>query len=311
MRAAATICSSLLLAAPSFAQTVTASITTANQLEVHASSPGWPVQNGITPPNTAGFGISIAQTPNAEMRSEWDAFAHPFEARASWRQRAAVYASPASLAWTAPGDLLVSLQATVAVPVVIELSHVLAASAGAAVPAHGIDLGDDGSFEIDELSPPTFALSVVLGSTPLAIRLRSQLVQVGTGVIELELGVRVLPQNNLSINAAVAGCALDSLFVQPSFAGRGFATQMLTIHPTVLVLGLGVQPVTLPAPPSPGSGFPCLLLPSPDLLVLTGFAQGFELALPAAVRPLTLWVQGVVVAPAGLGTTTGYSVTAF
>ena len=60
--------------------------------------------------------------------------------------------------------------------------------------------------------------------------------------------------------------------------------------PVVAVLGLGTQPTLLP--PSPLSPVPCLLLPSPDLVLLMP-PSGFDLPIPPAVRPLNLYVQGV------------------
>ncbi|MFN3242498.1 MAG: hypothetical protein ACE37K_13425 [Planctomycetota bacterium] len=74
--------------------------------------------------------------------------------------------------------------------------------------------------------------------------------------------------------------------------------------PAVAVYGLGVQPTLLP---NSGALQPCLLVPSPDLVVLIP-PNGHLLGLPAAVRPITVYVQGVVLLPTGLGTSNGFVV---
>ena len=149
-------------------------------------------------------------------------------------------------------------------------------------------------------------LLCALGPTPLPIRLRAALVQVGIGVVDLSLRVAVAPATAI-VNPTHAGCAPAALFAYPVFEGSGVGFSVLTVDPIVLVLGLGVQPLLVPSP-FPG---PCLLLPSPDLLVPIIVPQTFwSLPLPAAVRPVTVWAQGVLVTAAGLGTTDGFSILA-
>jgi hypothetical protein len=71
----------------------------------------------------------------------------------------------------------------------------------------------------------------------------------------------------------------------------------------VIVVGFAPQPAFLGL----NAGLPCLLLPSPDVLVVQPVVS---LPLPASVRPVTLYVQGVSVTTQGLLTTDGYQVTA-
>ena len=75
-------------------------------------------------------------------------------------------------------------------------------------------------------------------------------------------------------------------------------------EPSVLVLSLNAQPALL----SMFGKVPCLLLPQPDVVLP---AMGvFNLALPASVRPVTVYAQGVTLTTSGLIVTDGYAVTA-
>lgn len=194
-------------------------------------------------------------------------------------------------------------------PVEIELSRVLTASPGAFAPTFGIDLGDDGIFELFETGLPSGTYWRVLGPTPIAIRLRSQVTQTGPGSVALRLHVTIRPANNLTVSPVAMPCASnDMLQVLPSFVGQGIETLVYGTPPTgIVVLGLGPFPQALPTT----SATPCVLLPSPDLVIYAPYPQTFYLPLPAAVRPLTLWMQGVSITPTGLGTTLGYTVLAW
>jgi len=56
-------------------------------------------------------------------------------------------------------------------------------------------------------------------------------------------------------------------------------------------------------------GLPCILLPTPDILLFEPSGQ-FHLPLPAIVRPLTFFAQGVTVSQLGLLSTDGFVVSA-
>jgi hypothetical protein len=69
------------------------------------------------------------------------------------------------------------------------------------------------------------------------------------------------------------------------------------------VFGLGVQPALLPA--GLAASPLCILLPRPDALIFQLQPIPTRMSIPAAVRPLHLWAQAVVLMPNGLGTTDG------
>lgn len=308
MRALTASCIVLFLS-PVVAQSVSVAVTTATPIVANAfSSVSGLSSNEMLPANTAiDSYLANPLVGGAEARSQWVAFATAGEARAEWRQMVQVVENAPSFAG-ASGELLMHLTATSGVPVTIELSRVLGATPGAMAPACSIDVGDDGSFEVQATGSSVVTLvGIVLGPQPLAIRLRSSVAQIGNGMVDLELKVHVRPQNSLSSGVAVAGCTGSTLFAYPTFESQGLRFVALAADPVLLVVGLSVQPVLLPSP-SPTA---CLLLPAPDLLVLLVGQSEFTLPLPPVVRPVTFWAQGVELSPLGLPTTNGYASFAF
>jgi len=88
----------------------------------------------------------------------------------------------------------------------------------------------------------------------------------------------------------VLGCSYSSLVATPVFGldGIRIGDPLWNVHVLVFVFGWDLQPVMLPSLTSN-----CLLMPSPDDLVLLPPQPWFDLAIPTAVRPLSLYVQGV------------------
>ncbi len=293
----------LLLACPAAAQSVSATLTTTTPVVAIASSSvlGASAQQSV-PANTAGLQNLLVGSGGANAASSWFESVFPTEVQVSWLQQVGVQEPAPSFAG-AGGELLFHLAAPVSTPVLVECSRLLGMTPGALAPACSIDIGDDGVVEMTGLTSASISALVVLGPQPLPIRLRSVVTQIGPGEVDLELRLRVVPQNSLVISPVGAGCdGTTALLAAPSFVGTGVRFQTVTQDPVVLVLGLGVQPTVLPAP----FPLPCLLLPSPDLLVLLMPGQDLTLPLPAAVRPVTLWAQGVALTAAALATTNGF-----
>jgi len=96
-------------------------------------------------------------------------------------------------------------------------------------------------------------------------------------------------------------------FLAPSFDGRGIdlAISQPLGSLAFLVFGFTPQPQFLGI----NAGLPCMLLPSPDIVALAA-AHPLHIALPASIRPLTFYAQGVLVMPQGVVTTAGYQVRA-
>ncbi|MEZ6038715.1 MAG: hypothetical protein R3F29_14630 [Planctomycetota bacterium] len=224
----------------------------------------------------------------------------------------------ASVVTTTPGasasknasDIVLEFQPAGAVPCrIYAVPDVLQANNG--IITWSIDYGDDGSIEYDHLSNPLpgdLLANALLGPQPLRIRIRTSVVQQVVGGSLFELNVWAVPDNHLQVSPALPGCESQQLTLLQSFTGRGlnwYATALS--NPVVGVIGLDLQPVFL----SPVFPTPCLLLPSPDLLVLLPpNPQFFHLSLPPAIRPVTFWTQGVSLTPLGLGTTNAFQIDA-
>jgi hypothetical protein len=286
------------------AQTVSVTFTTVAPLVARAySSTLGTMQQQIVPANQSG-----PQTLHPQVATAEALCGYGNGSGTTWVLRADCYEAAPAFAQVA-GDVLLHVSATSPVLANIDFVHALTLSAGALGPAFSIDYGDDGIVEVSEagVAVPGFG-AVQLGPTPLPIRLRAAVTQVGVGFIDLALGVAITPAT-AQVNPITTGCAPASLFAYPVFAGSGVEFTVAAPGPVVLVLGLGLQPQPLPLAISAS----CVLLPSPDLLVpmVAPPLPYFTLPLPAAVRPVTLFAQGVVLFASGLGTTNSYSIFAF
>ena len=297
----------LSLSASLSAQQVTASIETANNCQAQANSMGWNEIQTV-PAGTVGFNVLLPQTPAALVDSRWLNHFGTLEAGCRWHQSVEVFSPAPAFAKTNLNELLLRLTATAQTPVTIELSRSVSFSPGAIAPDFGIDFGDDGTFDLVETSPALIAFGAVLGPQTVDVRLRSRLSQTGVGSIALDLEVRVVPHNSLVILPAVLPCGPAEVHVLPTFAGQGVECFSFLVTPTVLVLGLQLQPVSLPPLPS---GTSCTLLPSPDLLSFAPPGQPLTVPLPASARPLTLWIQGVGVTANGFASSNAFGVTAW
>jgi hypothetical protein len=214
-------------------------------------------------------------------------------------------------------EVLLQVQATAPVVATLVVDRDMFASAGTASPMMRVDVGDDGSFEVTELSAAGANVGpLALGVQPLPVRLRYRADTVGDQVLEARLGVRFVADNALTITQQILGCTADFLSVAPSFQGAGlefYVQPMMTGDLSVGVLGLGVQPVVTSVV-YPG----CILLPTPDVLVLMPSLVRSQLPLPANVRPLDMFLQAVVLPMSSsaawsgsLVTTPGYRIQAF
>lgn len=165
-----------------------------------------------------------------------------------------------------------------------------------AAPALAIDVGDDGVAEVTELVPST-SVSVVLGPVPTLVRVRITANQVGTGSSGLSL--RCIPDNASNVQVWTIGCESVPVAVQTTFDGN-FELGGLPIlgQANLGVLSLQLQPLML----GTSFGIPCLLLPAPDVVVAFPSPATSTLVVPAALRPLIFFAQGVALGGNGLVT---------
>lgn len=207
---------------------------------------------------------------------------------------------------TTTGLVDILLQVAAAVPVLgnLEVEHTTTASVGSATPLQRIDVGDDGTFEFTEYSNPGVTnIGINLGPQSLPIRVQFELGTTGQQAVDSLLRLRFVADNDLIITPAIAGCTADTLFALPSFQGLGLdlgVQPMLAGDLSLGVVGLGVQPVVV-STIYPG----CVLLPSPDVVFVMPSSGTVNLPLPPSLRPLILWVQGVVLSGSHLGTWDG------
>lgn len=209
-------------------------------------------------------------------------------------------------------EYLVTFTSAVPRSVYLDLNRDVSMSAGAAASLAQIDLHNDGVINIANVSPVGFSPQLLtFGPQPLLVRIIMD-TPLGPHMSSFQrLTLSVTPANNLVVTTPVTTCMpgvpQPPPFLAPSFQDRGvdmFINQNL-LAPFLVVLSLNPQPALL----AMNGSYPCITLPSPDV-VLMPQTGSFTLGLPAAVRPATVYAQGVWLMPLGLRTTDGYSVIA-
>lgn len=239
----------------------------------------------------------------------WESSSNSLEATATIQWIAGVSSSSPSFANTTAVNVLMTITASSPVTVAIDVQRTKLIGAGASILLNRVDVGNDGLAEVQE-SDNSKLLGPYAVNTSLSIMVRLEATQAANGDLQLDNTIRVLPVNDLVVQGNDPfGCLGDELRLQPSFVGRGIGLMSLPNWGNdlaVAVLGTSIQPIALPPVAS------CLLLPSPDVLLVLPNALLVDLPLPAAVRPVGFWAQGVVLSSLGYFTTTNlFSVIAF
>jgi hypothetical protein len=190
-----------------------------------------------------------------------------------------------------PMQFLVTFTAATPTRARLVVEYTETTPAGVPRPRADIDVGNDGSIDIQHGDWNGPVPVYQLGTQPLVARVILDAAMAQPGSLFSDLVVALEPANDVTTSPAVIGCSNFAPLVQASFLGSGIriANLIPTATIKVFVLGLDTQPLLLP----PAGPLPCLLLPRPDLLVFLPAFAGFEQPLPASARPLTLWVQGV------------------
>jgi len=265
-------------------------------------------------PSYWGFGASLPGTSLAQAAVNW----HHYH----WNNGAVVRlehvlwnpgAVPTVTASTGPHEFLVELTATAPVSADIRITRIDELAPGVGAPTVQLDYDNDGTIDVASVSTAQ-PLQLIRPYGPQSFQVR---VIVATSLSGAEYaGTRLwlvaTPHNDLTITEVVATCRplqpSPPPFVQPSFLGRGI-TLTLGYYPNdlpLVVVGFSPQPALL------GSQgvLPCLLLPAPQIVLFepTGI---LEVPLPASLRPLTFYAQGVIWTNGELVTTEGYAVVAF
>ena len=211
----------------------------------------------------------------------------------------ATVASPSGTSAVAgPAELLLTVQSATLQRVALTVVFDDTTQPGAQQPTALVDVGNDGLYEFVNGQQAVALPPLVIGPQPLLVRVRTEARALPGEVSSSNLGILIAPTNELDLATAALGCAgpLATLALRRSFVAQGLeltASSQSSSLPVFAVFGFGAQPALLP---SFGSA-PCLLLPTPDIIVPIASNATLSVGLPPALRPLTFWVQGVAVVP--------------
>lgn len=308
-----------ILVAAAHAQTVSVSLAVASTLNVTANGNGQTAQ-GTHPAGPlfvpGGFIAPLYVPPfQATPWIRWSDFSSLYSTRMRLEHDLDSTFVPTSNL-TAASEFLVTFTATGTTPVYLELGSSTTLPVGAPWPQVDIDIFNDGYIEYPNFAnghATVFTLAP-LGAASLVVRviMSSQLVGPGHSLVSVDIAAR--PDNNLLVTQNALACSNSSQMPHPEpvFASSGVYLYVSPpFYPHVFVIGLSQQPLLLP----PYFGLPCLLVPSPDI-VLWEPSGLLHVPLPASVRPLTFHAQTVVLTPSypatpsALVVTDGWTVTA-
>lgn len=295
---------------PLDAQSVGVSLSAINTLPVVVSDGPQTVTSSSPTGPLPDQGQVVAWLPNVFADVQWSGGG----AISAWaritQQVAAAPGTTGTVGSSGPHEILVRFTSSVPLQVKLNASRVVQATPGAPWPAMDLDVGNDGSLEATNLStlnPAQWSASI--GPQPLEVRVILNASLATAAAVLNDLFLWIEPDDGIDLRVLVSGCN-PTLPPPPPFANRQFDGSIVLVMPqppgtiAVIVVGFAPQPAFLGL----NAGLPCLLLPSPDVLVVQSAA--FSLPLPPSVRPVTLYVQGVSVTMQGLLTTDGYQVTA-
>ncbi len=272
-----------------------------------ASQPAGPL------PASGFITAAVGGAPPQSLASSqigWDRLDEAWQSQAVLRHALFVDPSVQGAAAAGPNAFVVEFTSTAPTPIVLEASRFSILTPGAPWPLVGIDVGNDGSIEYPNVwaNAPVMLAATTIGAVPLQVRVVFTSQLPGSGSSFSTVAITARPDNALHSVRNVLQCSTAFMTDPvPVFAGRGVA---LGGDPHVYVVGMTTQPLLLQQAPFPASvPWPCLLMPSPDIVLFA--PTGLLIPLPAAVRPVQFHVQGVFVSPlGGLWTTDGYTVTA-
>jgi hypothetical protein len=308
------LCVSGSLAAPLLAQNVSVSVAAAVPLSVQVTDGSVSLQSSMAAGPLAPSGVLSATLPGPVVVtafSRWNAASSGGGVLVGVDNLIDVGgASPALVGRAGPNEFVIQFTASAPTPARLYVGRYSQVPSGAAWPTVQIDFDNDGSIDIADLAGQQSRSVPTFGVQPLLVRIRMDASLSGLGQSYTDVVVELAPDNDLTAVPVAIGCSASGwpLALQPVFVDRGLDLLVWpSTYPTVFVLGLSLQPVLLPSMP----WGPCLLVPSPDiLLVPPPGATWLHVPLPAALRPVQFWVQAVEVVAPDLWTTDAYAVSA-
>lgn len=302
-------CLSLVLSFPLLltglaAQTVQASLEALQPLVVSATTgAGQTSQNSVPAgPLAASGAVVVNPVMGIVAVGGWSSTVADSSAILNLSHVLSIIPGSSGSASVGPLEFRVSLGASSPTNARIELSRIdnLSGSVGAAIMS--VDLNDDGQYEIANLASSfpgsigySFAFSRPLGAVPAQFRVKISNQAAAPGSSNGGLRIRVLPDTGITTTPTAVNCSpnADVQFTGfPVFSDSGYvfrADAPFASRPAVMVVGLAQQPILLPQI----GPVPCLLVPSPDVLlpVLPSQVVTLAIPLPPSVRPVTLQGQ--------------------
>lgn len=286
---------------------ISATLVAVTPISLSASTSAGTMTN-VLPPGFLGDGALLTiQDPSGFARASYSIGfdTSDWQVHCSVSQIAQVDAAGGS-ASAGPIAVLLRLTSPVATFAAIDFAFLDHTIPGSPQPMASVDLGNDGIFEFQNGGLVLPTSMVPLGPQPLDILIVTHASLSQTGMVQALLNLTLTPVNDLIVSQAAVGCGAPSSTLA-SFVDRGIDLNFNpAAHPTVVAFGLSTQPALLP----PFGGLPCLLIPSPDVLLLNPFQGSIHVPLPLAVRPVTFWAQGAGIAPSGLVLSDAYRIQA-
>ncbi|MEZ6037934.1 MAG: hypothetical protein R3F29_10665 [Planctomycetota bacterium] len=258
-----------------------------------------PVQMPAGPVGASG-GVSTGPFTSAQASVGWNSSATTRAVRV-WLAEDLLSMGGGSSAQVDAHEFLVTFTPSGVAPSVLRISRMSSVSGGTTFPGIAVDIGNTGSAL--PITVNTFSAAMpALGAQPLEVRVVFDAASVSNGEAFSQLAFELLPDNQLSFVPSATSCAPTvplPLQLEPSFVQRGVEIAApIGPLPAVLVIGWSSSPFLLPTPVS----LPCLVVPSPDVLLLVSPNAELRLSipLPLALRPATFHAQTVALSSIGL-----------
>ncbi|HEX5054701.1 MAG TPA: hypothetical protein VFZ65_23195 [Planctomycetota bacterium] len=315
----------MLFLSPVAAQSVAAAVTALTPIAVHVAS-GTQTASNVQPAGplpAQGIVQASLGSPGAQIDAfaRWSTELGPASTRVWLDNVLTSTLGPSSSAALPQHEYLVSFTASPpGIPYYLELFRNSSWAPGAPLPLLAIDFDNDGSLDWANLPlGTTTTLPMVLGSQPKLVRVVATAQLSGSGTTLTTFGIAVRPHNQVASTQIANACTTLYGDLTPPvevFADRGIdiAADGAGGNGVAVLHVIGLTPGSLALPPQ--QGVPCLLIPSPDYVLLAAGGP-LHVPLPAALRPLTFYVQGVGVGvplfptQSPFATTTAYGVAAF
>lgn len=262
-------------------------------------------------PVAAWGGISTGPFMSALASVGWNSSSTPHDATV-WLAQDLLAGGAGSSAQASAHEFLVTFTANGTAPSVLRITRYSNLTAGTTYPGISIDIGNTGN-ALPIGANPISAAMPALGAQSLEVRVVFDAAMVTNGAVYSQLDFELLPDNQLAFVPSATSCIWPgpvTLGLAPSFVQRGVEiTAPITQGPSVLVIGWSASPFLLPTTVP----LPCLVVPSPDVLLLVppNVVVSLQVPLPAAVRPATFHAQVVTLAPIGLLAGDAYVIQAF